>query len=201
MKDNKSIVSVMLGRLVGAVLVIALVCFASMLVSPDVNAAPHSHAKYLVLATIENIDSVANTMTVRLSDGTDRTLQLAKHVTVNGRNERRSQAESDLMAKERAVISYTARDGDETAVDVESLNHAMRKTVMGTLISADKENKILVLRRADGREEIFRVQNDAVIETGDSVMTFAQFEPQAGLQVTLHYKDILGMVEVSRIKH
>jgi hypothetical protein len=45
------------------------------------------------------------------------------------------------------------------------------------------------------------VQNDAVIESGDSVMIFAQFEPQVGAQITLHYQDPLGMAEVSRIKH
>ena len=32
-------------------------------------------------------------------------------------------------------------------------------------------------------------------------MTFAQFETQSGSQITLHYEDPLGIVEVSRIKH
>ena len=31
-------------------------------------------------------------------------------------------------------------------------------------------------------------------------MIFAQFEPQPGAQVTLHYDDPLGMAEVRRIK-
>jgi len=154
-----------------------------------------------VLATIENIDSVANTITVRLPDGTDKTLQLGKRLMVNGRAETRNRAESELTAQERAVVYYTDKRGDQTAVDVESLNHAMHRTVTGTLISTDKDNKTLVLRTASGEEETFRVQNDAVIETGDGVMTFAQFEPLSGELITLHYKDRGGMLEVSRIKH
>jgi hypothetical protein len=154
----------------------------------------------MVLGTIENIDSAANTITVRLSDGTDKTLQLAKRLVVNGREETRNRAESRLMARERAVIYYTDKGRDETAIDLESLNHVMRRTTTGTLISADKDNKTLVLRTANGKEETFRVQNDAVIETGDGVMLFTQFEPQSDELVTLHYEDPLGMVKVSRIK-
>src|SRR4029077_7632737 len=156
---------------------------------------------YLVLGTIEKIDSSANTITVRLSDGTDKTFQLAKRLVVNGREETRNHAESGLMARERAVIYYTDKGSDETAVDVESINHAMRRSITGTLIRADKENKSLSPRTANGKEETFRLQNDAVIETGDGVMMFAEFEPQSNELITLHYEDPLGMVKVSRVKH
>ena len=94
-----------------------------------------------MLGTIENIDSAANTITVKLSDGTDKTLQLPKRLTVNGREETRSRAESALTAQERAVIYYTNKGGGEMAVDLEALNHAMPKTVTGTLISANKDQQ------------------------------------------------------------
>jgi len=188
------------GRLVGGLLLVAIVCLASMLASGNVSAAPNRHERYQVLGTIENIDSGGNTITVRLSDGTDKTLQLAKRLTVNGRAESRNRAESALTAQERAVIYYTDKGGNETAVDVESVSHAMRKTVTGTLISADKDKRTVVLRTANGKDETFRVQNDAVIETGDGVMTFAQFEPQSGAQISLHYEDATGIVQVRRIK-
>jgi hypothetical protein len=201
MKNNKAIAHWKLARLVGEILLVALVSLTGTLASRDASAAPNAHERYLVLGTIENIDSAANTITVRLSDGTDKTLQLAERLTVNGRAELRSHAESALTAKERAVIYYTDKSGEETAVDVESLNHAMHRTITGTLISADKNNKTVVLRTANGKDEAFRVQNDAVIETTDSVMIFAQLEPQSGAQITLYYEDPLGVVEVSRIKH
>lgn len=190
-----------LGRFVGGVLLAGLVFLAGTLAARNASATPNRHEKFLVLVTIENIDSAANTITVKLPDGTDKTLQLGKRLTVNGREETRDRAESAMTAQERAVIYYTDNDGNETAVEVESLSHVMRKTVTGTLTSADKSNKTVVLRMADGKDETFRVQNDAVIETSDSVMTFAQFEPQSGAQITLHYVDPLGSVEVSRIKH
>ncbi len=135
-----------------------------------------------------------------VSYGTDKTLQLAKRLMVNGREETRIRAEAALTARERAVIYYTNEGGGETAIDLESLNHVMRKTVTGTLISANKDNKIVVLRTAGGKEESFRVQNDAVIETGDGVMLFEQFEPLSDQLVTLHYEDPLGTLKVSRIK-
>ena len=188
------------GRLVSGVLLVALVCLASVLASSNASAAPNRHERYVVMGTIENIDGGANTITVRLSDGTDKTLQLAKRLTVNGREESRNRAESALTAQERAVIYYTDKGGDQTAVDVESLRHAMRRTVTGTLISADKDKMTVVLRTANGKDETFRVQNDAVIETGDGVMTFAQFEPQSGAQISLHYEDAMGSLEVRRIK-
>lgn len=174
MKDNKSIVNWKLGRLICDALLVALVCLTSTLASRDASAAPNGREKYVVLGTIENIDSAANTITFRLSDGTDKTLQLAKRLTVNGREETRSRAESALTARERVVIYYANKDGGETAVEVESLNHAMPKVVTGTLIRADRDDKTLVLRTANGKDETFRVQNDAVIETADGVMTFAQ---------------------------
>ena len=158
MKDHKSIVW-RLGRLGGAVLLVALVCLTSTLASRDASAATNKRESYLVLGTIENIDTAANTITVKLSDGTDKTLQLAKRLTVNGREETRSRAESALTARERAVIYYTNEGGGETAIDLESLNHAMRRTVSGTLISANKDNKIVVLRTAGGKEESFRVRS------------------------------------------
>jgi len=197
MKENKAMVNEKFGRLSGDVLLFTLVCLVAALASGNASAA----TRYRVLGTIENVDSAGNTITVRLSDGTDKTLQLAKHVMVNGRDETRSRAEAALTVQERAVVYYTDKGGDETAVDVESLDHAMRKTVTGALISADKSSKIIVLRTGNGNEETFRVQNDAVIETGDSVVTFAQFEPQPGAQITLLYEDPEGSVEVSRIKH
>jgi len=201
MINNRAIAHGKLARLVGKVLFVALVSLTITLASRDANATLNAHERYLVLGTIENVDSGANTITVRLSDGTDKTLQLAKRVTVNGRGEPRSHAESALMAHERAVIYYTDKSGEETAVDVESVDHAMHRTVTGTLISADKNNKTIVLRTANGKDETFRVQNDAVIETPDNVIMFAQFEPQEGSQITLHYEDPLGIPEVSRIKH
>ena len=201
MKNNITIAGWNLGRLVNRVLLVALVCLASTLTSLNASAAPNGRDRYQVLGTIESIDSAANTITVKLSDGTDKTLQLGKRLMVNGREETRGRAESALRANERAVIYYTEKDGGETAVDVESLNHAMRRTVTGELVSVDKDNKVLILKTAGGMDERFRVQNDAVIETGDSVMTFAQFEPQSGAQITLHYEDAAGSLEVSRIKH
>lgn len=200
MKDHKSIVW-KLERLGGAVLLVALVCLTSTVVSRVASAAPNERESYQVLGTIENIDSATNTITVKLADGTDKTLQLAKRLMVNGREETRSRAESALTAQQRAVIYYTNKSGGETAVDLESLNHAMPRTVTGTLISADKDHKILVLRTGNGKEETFRVQNDAVIETGGGVALFVQFEPQPDQLVTLHYKDPEGMKEVSRLKH
>ena len=197
MNHNKALVNGKFGWVIWRVLLITLVCRVGGLASGNASAA----SRYRVLGTIESIDSTANTITVRLSDGTDKTLQLAKRLMINGREEARSRAESALTAQERAVIYYTDKGGDETAVDVESLGHAMRRTVTGTLVSADKETRTVVLRTANGKDETFRVQNDAVIETGDGVMTFAQFEPQSGAQVTLHYEDPDGMLEVSRIKH
>jgi hypothetical protein len=200
MKENKRIVHWELGRLAGAVLLAALFCLTSTLASRNANAAPNGSERYVVLGTIESIDSAANAITVRLSDGTDKTWPLAKRLTVNGRAEARSRAESALMARERVVIYYADKSGGETVDHVESINHAMHKVVTGTLVRADKDDKILVLRTANGKEETFRVKNEAVMETADDVMTFAQFEPQSGEQITLHYDDPLGMAQVSRIK-
>jgi len=188
------------GRIVGFTLMVTLVCLMGTQAARVASAAPDRHERFQVLGTIENIDSAAGTITVRLSDGSDKSLRLAKHLTVNGREETTRRAESALAVRERAVIYYTENGGDETAVDVESLNHAMRRTVTGTLISADKDGKTVVLRTANGKEETFRVKNDAVIETADNVMTFDRFEPQSGVQITLHYEDPAGLVEVSRIK-
>jgi hypothetical protein len=199
MKDNESVIWKM-KRLGGAVLIVAFVCLTSTLSSRDASAATSKRQSYEVLATIENIDSATNTITVKLSDGTDKTLELAKRLTINGREETRSRAESALTARERAVIYYNNQGGGETAVDLESVDHVMPKIVTGTLTTANKDSKILVLRMADGKEESFRVQNDAVIETGDGIMLFEQFEPQSDELITLHYKDPQGMIEVSRIK-
>lgn len=199
MKDNRVIGIWKSGWLISGVLLVA-VCLAGMLAVRDASAS-NGREKYEVLGTIENIDSAANTITVKLFDGTNKTMQLAKHLTVNGREETRNHAESGLAAQARAVVYYTDKGGEQTAVDVETLNHASRKTVTGTIISADKNNGTLVLRTANGNDQTFRVQTDAIIETGDNVMIFAQFEPQSGAQITLHYVDALGVEAISRVKH
>ena len=200
MKNNIAMAHWKLGRLVNDALLVVLVCLASTLAPLSASAAPDRHERYQVLGIIENIDSAASTITVRLSDGTDKTLRLAKRLTVNGRAETTSRAESALTVQERAVIYYKGNGADETAVEVESLNHVMHKTVTGTVISVDKDRRTVVLRTANGKDETFRLQNDAVIETADNVVTFDRCEPQSGVQITLHYEDPMGVVEVSRIK-
>ena len=199
MRTNSAVANWKLARLVNGMLLVGLVCLTSGLGSLEAYAKTNGNERYQVLATIESIDTAANTITVKLSDGTDKTLQLGKNLTVNGRQESRDRAESALTAQERAVVYYTDKAGEETAVNVESLNHAMPRTVAGTLISADKDR--VVLKTAKGKEETFRVHNDAVVETADGVMIFSQYEPQAGAQITLHYDDPMGIEEVSRIKH
>ena len=72
-------------------------------------------------------------------------LPLAKRITVNGHGETGSRAESSLRAQERAVIYYTNNSGEETAVDVESLSHAMPRTVTGTFISGDRDKALDIL--------------------------------------------------------
>ena len=198
MKNNSA--NRTLVKLGGGLLLVALVCLASAPVSRAESAGSNRNEKYLVLGTIEIVDSATNTLTVRLSDGTDKILQVGKHLSVNGREETRNRGEAELAAQERAVIYYTDRGGQETAVEVESLNHAMRRSVSGTLVSADKDSKVVVLRTLSGKEETFRVQNDAVIETDHNVMIFSQYEPEPGAQITLHYADAIGMPQLSRIK-
>jgi hypothetical protein len=200
MKSNMWVVGGKLARALGGMSLAALVCLAGTLAASTASASPNRSERYIILGTIDNVDSAGNAITVKLSDGTEKTLQLAKRMMVNGRNEKMDRAEAALMPNERAVIYYKVRGGEETAVDVESVNHAMRKAVTGSLVSADKAGNRLVLQLANGREETFRVNNDAVIETGDNVMTFAQFDPQTGAQITLHYDDSLGTPEVSRVK-
>src|SRR4029077_19188237 len=98
MKDHKAMVW-KLRRLGGAALLVALACLMAALASREAGATTNKRESYLVLGTIEKIDSSANTITVRLSDGTDKTFQLAKRLVVNGREETRNHAESGLMAR------------------------------------------------------------------------------------------------------
>lgn len=200
MKSNMYVVGGKLARMLGGMSLAALVCLAGTLAASTASASPNRGERYVLLGTIDNVDSAGNAITIKLSDGTEKTLQLAKRMMVNGRDEKMGRAEAALTPNERAVIYYKVRAGEETAVDVESVNHAMRKAVTGSVVSADKAGNRLILQLANGREETFRVQNDAVIETGDNVMTFAQFDPQPGAQITLHYDDSLGTPEVSRVK-
>jgi hypothetical protein len=154
----------------------------------------------VVLGTIESVDNAGNAITVKLSDGTEKTWQLAKRMVVNGREEGMSRAESALAPQERAVISYREDGVGETVVDVESFDHAMPRAVTGSIVSADKSAGRLVMRLANGREETFEVKNGTVVETGDGVTTFAQLDPQQGAQVTMHYRDPYGMLEMSRVR-
>jgi len=199
MKGKTGSVRGVLARVMGLAALAAIVCLTGALLARDASAATNRN-KYVIVGTIESVDSAGNAITVKLSDGTEKTLQLAKRLTVNGREEKMSRAEPGLATQPRAVISYTKNGAEETAVEVESLNHSMRKTVTGSLVSADKATNTLVLQLANGRQKTFSVKNDAVIETNDSVTTFLQFEPQQGAQLTLHFEDALGVSEVSRMR-
>src|SRR5215471_222346 len=112
-------------RLFIDVLLVVLACLAIALIAGYASGARTKSERYRVLGTIENIDSTANTITVKLSDGTEKTLSLAERLTVNGREEQRTRAESALANSERAIIYYTEDNGKESAVDIESLAHAM----------------------------------------------------------------------------
>ena len=198
-KGNTAAARGRLALLLGAAPLAAMVFLTTALL-PRAASAATKNERYVVLGTIESVDNAGKAITVRLSDGTEKTLRLAQHMVVNGRAEKESRAESALAPQERAVISYKEDGAGETAVEVESLNHAMPGAVTGSVVTADKAAGRLVLRLANGREEAFRVKEGAVIETGDGVTTFAQLDPQQGTQITLHFRDAVGMAEVSRLR-
>ena len=189
-----------LALLLGAAPLAAMVLLTAALLPRGASASTMRDERYVVLGTIESVDNAGNAITVRLPDGREKTLRLAQRMVVNGRAEGMSRAASELVPQERAVISYKVDGMEEKAVDVESLDHAMPAVVTGSVVSADKAANRLVLRLANGREEIFRVKEGAVIETADGVTTFFQFEPQQDAQITLHFRNAFGMAEVSRLR-
>ena len=159
-----------------------LVLFLSTYAYADVTA---------VEGTIEKIDSSANTMVVKTSDGKEQTFQFNASTQVHGVDQARA-ADKDsfhgLKQGGTVAVHYTAAGNVQTAQEVDNVGPGGMKTTDGTLTKIDRTAKTMSVKTADGAEQGFQLTDHAAQDAGKGIATGAQ----KSAQVTVHYTEAAG---------
>jgi len=145
------------------------------------------------------IDRAAKTVMVKGADGTEHTMHLVGRTVVYGGDETHKGAEETargLQEGSKVVVHYTKQGTDETAEEIDRIGTDGLKMSEGTITTFDRDARTMIIRIANGTEEIYQLTDhaieDARIQTEDAAKTSAHaivyYSEEAGNKVAHYFK-------------
>jgi hypothetical protein len=137
------------------------------------------------------LDSAARTVVVKLADGTEHTLRVAKRTTFHGAQDTAAgtrDAFQELKEGSHVAVHYTAKGTDETAEEIDNIGDEGLKATKGTITHLDRGAKTLTVKTADGADETYRLTDSAARDAGTDIA--AGTEQSA--KVTVYYTEEAG---------
>ena len=137
-----------------------------------------------VHGTISKIDSGAKTFVVKTADGTEHTVRFVAKTTFHGTETGAKDAFHGLKEGSEVVAHYTSKGAENTAVEVDKVGKDGMKAVDGTFTEVKSGSKELVVKTADGTEQVFHMADHAAVETGKGA--------EKSAKVTVYYTEDTG---------
>lgn len=137
------------------------------------------------------LDAAAKTLVVKLADGTEHTLHVAKRTTVHGLQASvavPTDAFHGLKGGSHVAIHYTAKGTAETAEEIDNIGDQGLKTTEGTITHIDRGAKTLTVRTADGAAETYRLTDSAARDAGTDIVAGTE----TSSKVTVYYTEEMG---------
>jgi hypothetical protein len=162
---------------------------------------------HAMAGVITKLDSAAKTITLKTLDGTEHvfkyTAKTSVHAAKEGGKEAKTGAVDTYMAGKEgthAVIHYTGKGADETAVHVEDLGEHSLQVGHGTVTGVDKAARTVTIKTEDGTETTYHVAKDATVDTAHGVTKDSELIAKKGEKATVHYTDDAGKKVVHLFK-
>jgi len=141
-----------------------------------------------VHGTVTKVDSTARTIVVRTAEGTEHTLRVVGKTVVHGTETGAKDSFEGLKEGSEVVAQYTAKGATKTAVEVDKVGRDGLKTVEGTVVRIDNKAKTMVVKGADGTEQVFRTTDQAIVSAGKDTAAGVQ----KSANVTVYYTEEAG---------
>jgi hypothetical protein len=144
-----------------------------------------------VHGTITAIDTAAKKVTVKVADGTERTLRFAEDVVVEAADASGKLVKGswrDLKEGTEVAVHYTKRGTEDVALEIDKIGRDGLKVARGTLKDIDTGTKKMVIDTGRGAEDVFWMTDHAVKRTATDVGKGVK----KGTEVTLYYSEDAG---------
>jgi hypothetical protein len=157
---------------------------------------------------VKKIDKGAKTIAVETADGTEKVFKYTGKTVVEGAREGGKgmekagvEAYHGTLEGSHAVVKYTEKGSEATAVGVRDLGKASVKVADGTVEGADKAAHTITVATKDGGKETFDLSRDATVDTSHGAVDAAKWTYKTGDKVTVHYTEDAGKKVAHFIKH
>ncbi|MHB8501455.1 MAG: hypothetical protein ACYDCG_06225 [Candidatus Acidiferrales bacterium] len=141
--------------------------------------------------TVTKIDAASKTIVVKAADGVEHTFQFVAKTTVHGAHATATGAKDafhGLTEGSEVVAHYTAKGGEETAVEIDKVGKDGMHAVDGTVTHVSEDGKTVVVKAADGTERTFHVVSR---DTADSAKEIGKGVDKSA-KVTVYYTESAG---------
>jgi hypothetical protein len=170
------------------------VCGAALIASPAMRAEqqpPPIHGVTGTIAlegTVDQTSEAGKTVIVKTVDGIRHLFHMTGETTVHGSAVTGADALGGLEAGSRIVVHYTAKAGQDTALEVDRLDARGLKTMEGVVSRVDRAGREISIRLADGSKQTLKLTERAATDVGRDVDSGAA----TATRVVVYYADEAG---------
>jgi hypothetical protein len=190
-----------MNRIVRRFLTAALGCGAALLAIPALPAGqegPPVNGTVALEGTVEQEYKAANTVVVKTMDGIRHLFHLTGKTVVHGGESAGAEALRGLGAGSTVVVHYLVDGGEQTAIEVDRLDHEGLKTMEGVVTRVDRAARTISIRLADGSTQTLRLTDRAATDVGkdvdraaaDTTRVVVYYANEAGQHVAHYFKRI-----------
>jgi hypothetical protein len=179
-------------------------CAAALLAWPVLHAAQQPPpidgvtGTIALEGTVDRTSEAGKTVIVKTVDGIRHLFHMTGETAIHGSAAAAADTLSGLEAGSRIVVHYTANAGQQTAVEVDRLDHRGLKTVEGVVSRVDRAGREMSIRLADGSTQTLRLTVRAATDGGrdvdsaaaDAARVVVYYADESGQQVAHYFKRI-----------
>jgi hypothetical protein len=183
---------------------VGLLCGAALMLLPAVHAEqqpPPINGVTGTIAlegTVDETSSAGKTVIVKTVDGIRHLFHITGETTVHGSAAAGADTLRGLEAGSRIVVHYTAKAGQQTALEVDRLDGKGLKTMEGVVTRVDRVGREMSIRLANGSTQTLRLTDRAATDVGrdvdsaaaDATRVIVYYADEAGQQVAHYFKRI-----------
>jgi hypothetical protein len=183
---------------------VGLVCGSAWLARPAVRAEqqpPPINGVTGTIAlegTVDQTSEAGKTVIVKTVDGIRHLFRVTEKTAVHGSAAADADTLSGLEAGSRIVVHYTAKAGQQTALEVDRLDASGLKTMEGVVTRVDRAGRELSIRLADGSTQTLRLTDRAATDVGrdvdsaaaDATRVVVYYVDDAGQRVAHYFKRV-----------
>jgi hypothetical protein len=183
---------------------LGFVCGAALLALPALHAAQQPPPVNGVTGTIalegtvDQTSEAGKTVIVKTVDGIRHLFRLTETTAVHGSAAAGADTLGGIETGSRVVVHYTAKAGQETALEVDRVGAKGLKTVEGVVSHVDRAGREMSIRLADGSTQTLRLTDRAAADVGRDVdsavahttKVVVYYADESGHQVAHYFKRI-----------